>query len=154
MMKLKFFPIILLIVTLQAQAKVQKYSPLDEVDCIATVVYLEARGESPKHQLAVAKAIKRWSEYNGEHVCKTVTTGSYISHLDAAKLKQIRNLKNDDWITSKMIAQLSYSTYDPSHGATHFWNKRIPHDPKKYEQVTVLGTIKFLKLKVIDEHNG
>jgi hypothetical protein len=129
MMKLKFLSIILLTVSLQAHAKTQKYSQLDEVDCIAAVVYLEARGESTKHQLAVAKAVKRWSAYNDEHVCKTVTTGSYISRLDTVKLKQIRKLKNDDWITSKMVAQLSYSTYDPSHGATHFWNRRIPHDP-------------------------
>lgn len=152
---MKLFPLFLFLsLSFNATAKSAKYGPQDEIDCIAATVYLEARGASFRHQLAVAKAVKRWSTYNNEHVCKTVTTGSYISNLDKDKLKQIRKLKNDEWVSSKMVAQLSYGTFDPSNGATHFWKATIKHNSSTYDQTAHIDGIKFLRLKTVDDKNG
>lgn len=68
--------------------------PLADQTCLATTIYLEARGESTMGQFAVAEVALRRQERGqwGHHMCKVVTAPFQFAPATTSKNFELRNL--------------------------------------------------------------
>lgn len=93
-----------------------------EIDCLAKVIYFEARGESEKGKLAVALATL--NRVDSPKFPKTICQVVFQKRQFSWAHKQIRNNK---WQISREIAQKAYDNRDilGNFKATHFHNLRV-----------------------------
>ncbi len=117
-------------------------------DCIARVIYHEARGESVSGMIAVGMTVinrKNDGRFPTD-ICsvvyqRTKRTCQYTWVCDKAIMKKHVNLQQ--WNLSEHIAEriLTTNLADPSKGATHFHNKTVSRFSRHY-----------IKTKSIDNH--
>jgi spore germination cell wall hydrolase CwlJ-like protein len=120
---------------------------LKDVDCLATVIYNEARSEPYMSQLAVAKVVQTRASIKNVSICNVILEHGQFSGMTKNKIKMLSLENSDEFIASKQIALLSFDTrIDPSKGATFFQTKSVKHS-RDYIVVAVHGNHKFLKEK-------
>lgn len=116
--------------------------------CLALNVYYEARGESYVGKEAVAHVVMnrlKAPEYP-DTVCEVVYQPGQFSWI-AMKLKKPQG---PAWEDAQHIAQkvLDGESRDPTLGATHFHNTKLPYTwNKKYTRTKVIGLHAFYKKK-------
>jgi spore germination cell wall hydrolase CwlJ-like protein len=134
------FSLALILTTPQALS-----ASLKDVDCLATVIYNEARSEPYLGQLAVAKVVHTRAVERNLSICKVILEPGQFTGMNKDKIKKVSKFNTDEYIASKQIALLSFdSRIDPSKGATFFQRKDLHHS-KSYIVVAVHGNHKFLK---------
>jgi spore germination cell wall hydrolase CwlJ-like protein len=118
-----------------------------DVECLAAVIYNEARSEPYLGQLAVAKVVHTRANERNISICKVILEPNQFSGMHGDKIKNVSKFNNDELIAAKQVALLSYDTrIDPSRGATFFQHKNMRHS-NSYIVVAVHGNHKFLKEK-------
>jgi spore germination cell wall hydrolase CwlJ-like protein len=121
---------------------------LSEIDCLAGAIYLEARGESLKGQLAVAGVIKNRKVTKIKPICKVLTEPKQFSNFSIKAVRVMKAQNSDSWQDAVQMAKLAMSTKtDPSKGSTFFQLRKIPHQSKKYVVVAHIGNHKFMREK-------
>lgn len=105
---------------LSPRIAVSSYS--SEIDCLAKVIYYEARGESERGKLAVALATL--NRVDSPKFPKTVCQVVYQKNQFSWTKKQSKSSK---WQESREIAQKAYDNRDilGNFKATHFHNLRV-----------------------------
>jgi spore germination cell wall hydrolase CwlJ-like protein len=143
-MSIKTFIVALgLLISLNANSAPVKQK-LDQLDCVASVVYLEGRGTDFAHQLALANVVYKRAKLTNKSWCDVAKEkGLFVSYSPQLALK-LKKTNHVDFQDAKLISLLAQTHRDPSNGATNFWNKSIPHNSAKYDQVAVLSVHKFL----------
>jgi spore germination cell wall hydrolase CwlJ-like protein len=120
---------------------------LKDVDCLATVIYNEARSEPYMSQLAVAKVVQTRASIKNVSICNVILEHGQFSGMSKNKIKMLSKENSEEFIASKQIALLSFDKQiDPSKGATFFQTKSAKHS-SDYIVVAVHGNHKFLKEK-------
>lgn len=133
----------------------------DQVKCLATMVYGEARGESFTGKVAVAYtalnrattktlcqvvlAPKQYSIFNNNPALKIAATSLHIEP------KQKNNIDEDSWEESKRVAHLVAKRLikDPTQGATHYFAPKLMAI-KKYKYPKWIS--QYTLVAVIDQH--
>ena len=93
-----------------------------EIDCLAKVVYYEARGESERGKLAVALATL--NRLDNPRFPKTICEVVYQKNQFSWAKRQSKSSK---WKTYRIVAQQAYDNRDilGDFQATHFHNLRV-----------------------------
>lgn len=101
--------------------------PAKQVNCVATAVWHEARGESLAGKVAVANVIMNRvaSDRYPESACEVVYQPYQFSHIERAEPDYYSQL----WDDSVWVAVYTYLgwTADVSRGATHYYAHNIVH---------------------------
>lgn len=111
--------------------------PRQELYCLATTVYHEARGEPVMGQVAVAHAVLNRVRSNifPSSVCEVVYQPMQFSYIHSAN----PDYNTEEWDNAVEIAVLSYIGFldDPTGGADHFYAHRtVTPDWAPTKQVT------------------
>ena len=95
--------------------------PRKEVNCLATAVWHEARGESVAGQMAVAHVIMNRvrSERYPDTVCEVVYQPYQFSHIQRAKPD--RNSQMWEAVVQEAVFAYADYTLDITYGATHYY---------------------------------
>lgn len=126
---------------------VAAYADRAAIDCLATAIYHEARGESERGQEAVGFVVKNRTKTNGfpKSVCKVVYQIDQFTNIHAAK----PNKQSSAWQRAKDIAirVLTGKTKDPTKGATYFYaQKKVnPQWAKLDTKPIVIGNHTFVR---------
>lgn len=120
-----------------------------ERECMARVIYHEARGETFRGKIAVGMTVinRMNDERFPDDICSVVyqKSGGRCQYTWACdrNLKRVR-VEPKQWADSAHVADLvlSDSVVDPTRGATHFHNKTIKTPYRKY----------YKQASVIDNH--
>lgn len=111
--------------------------------CLATVVYLEARGESYQGQMAVAEVVMNRvkSDKYPDSVCAVAK--------QKGQFKFNKGLEKKLADTTSMKAAVEVIKYKPNitKGATHFHSGPKPGWAKKFKETIKIGKHKFYKQK-------
>lgn len=111
------------------------------VVCLATVVYLEARGEPYKGQLAVAEVVMNRVEKEEypESICAVAKQKGQFKFKKGLKLKD----------TLAMEAAVEVIEHKPNltKGATHFHSGKKPGWAKRMKETIKIGGHRFYKTK-------
>lgn len=83
--------------------------------CLATVIYLEARGESPAGQRAVADVVLTRAAISGQGVCETVAAPGQFAYQSALQPREPKA-----WAAACSVAMRALSDGPDVQGATHF----------------------------------
>lgn len=103
-----------------------------ELDCLADLVYREARGEPALGQLAVAKVAKNRKTKTGETYCHMLKSGQFAPH-------KVKFGADYPEVRSKAV-QVEQHNALSSFPATHFHEKsRRPYWAKKVPKVAMIG---------------
>lgn len=78
-------------------------SPVD-IQCLATAIYSEARGESVRGQAAVAEVVILRVERQGSSVCKVVTAPGQFAGYAAARRSTPKQDEPEAWAIAEAIA--------------------------------------------------
>lgn len=106
-----------------------------DIDCLAKVIYYEARGESERGKLAVALATL--NRVDSPRYPKTICEVVYQKNQFSWTRKQSKSTK---WQESRYLAQKAYDNRDilGNFKATHFHNLRV--NPRwKLKRLTKIG---------------
>lgn len=136
-----------------------------QIDCLATMIYGEARGESRRGQVAVAhtamnRAVKRslcdvvlapkqYSVFNNNPGLRAAAMSSLLEP------DQKNSVDQASWANAKLVAHDVYfgKTKDPTNGATFYVADKVmkskryryPKWTKQYEVVAVIENHRFFK---------
>lgn len=95
--------------------------PRQEIDCIATAIWHEARGEAVEGQMAVAHVVMNRvrSDKYPDTACEVVYQPYQFSHIRSAKPDR----QSKAWSYAVQDAAFAYAGYtdDPTGGATHYY---------------------------------
>lgn len=160
-----------LVRTVEQRATKQTVEPVvsvdpQEVKCLATMVYGEARGESVQGKIAVAwSAVNRQLKKANKTVCQVVlaplqysifnnnpTLRAAATSLDIEP-RQKNAIDTETWVESQRVAEQVLAGYapDPTGGATHYIADRVmrqkgyvyPKWSRQYRQVAVIENHRF-----------
>lgn len=91
--------------------------------CLATVLYLEARGEGPDGMRWVADVVLTRAEQSGQSVCEVAAApGQFAYQAD------LRPREPEAWRVAVRIAQEALHQGAPPNGPTHFHEATIRPD--------------------------
>ncbi len=138
--------LILIGLMIQFSSAFAKTPGLTETECLAGAIYLEARGETDQGKLAVAKVVLNRQVTRIKPVCDILTEKGQFSTFTLSRVRAIKKASDEDWHKALLIANKSLQLKtDPSKGSTYFQVKSVPHDPKRYTVVAVIGNHKFMR---------
>lgn len=124
--------------------------------CLATTVYLEARGQSELGQRAVAEVAlrRRDSGYWGQDVCKVVKAPKQFAPTLVPPSTRLRNLEAwEKAVAVAFAAQKEWERPQPERrevvpGASHFAAMRLANPTwASYPQVAVIDDHTFFRVK-------
>lgn len=108
--------------------------------CLATVIYLEARGESFEGQIAVAQVVINRSEHEDfpNEVCEVVRQPRQFAYenVSYSELQQAGSFRA---ATEALLSD------DMTMGATYFHSGREPYWTDEFDLTLVVGGHKFYK---------
>lgn len=117
---------------------------IDQLDCVATAIYLEARGKQFAHQVGIAKVVYKRAKLQSKSYCEVVSEHGLFSAYSDKKAKQLKKANSVDFQDARLIAIMAINHRDPTNGATNFQHISIKHSSKKYDQTAILDEHKFL----------
>lgn len=126
----------------------------NEIKCIATAVYSEARGEPIEGQIAVAHVIlnRQKSGHYPDTACGVVYQASQFTDVHLVKIDD----KSKQWQQAVEVSVLSYIGFldDPTKGSKWFYNpkKCSPKWAKRKTLMVQIGNHNFMS-KSIDNLN-
>jgi N-acetylmuramoyl-L-alanine amidase len=122
-----------------------------ESECLAKMIYAEARGEPEEGKVGVAyTVVHRLKNGFGKTVCGIVTSGAYyVARYIPVKVKKVYFKLAKDVVLQAIK--------DPVGGATHFLRKDLKRKPKWYKtnRVTAVhGMHEFLRVPKVEKQNA
>jgi spore germination cell wall hydrolase CwlJ-like protein len=130
------------------EVKTVKAVPSNAIACLATNIYMEARGEPIQGQIAVAQVTFNRAKYDQDKVCQVVMAKSQFSWtLDGkVSIEDETSFKKAVWVAKNV---LDNNFYDHSNGADHYhadYAKSVSWADQD-RIVTKIGKHIFYKLK-------
>jgi len=146
------------------EKELEQLEKVHVVQCLATMVYGEARGESKLGQIAVAYTAKNRALGVNHNICTEILRPYQYSVFNAnPKLRAIAQdptkhprfevgTDAQSWAMAKHIAELVYlgKVKDPTHGATHYYNPELM-DTLQYP--TPEWVNQYVVLVIIERHH-
>lgn len=125
---------------IEAPAKPSK----KDLDCLATVVYHESRGEVFRGQLAVASVVMNRAKDSDVNICKVVYEPHQFTDVKDAR----PNRRSPEWKTAQLVASLAYTgqATDPTNGARFFYAPKKVRMPTwaKNKPIVPIGNHNFV----------
>ena len=124
-------------------------SKAKEIYCLATVIYMESRGEHLRGQMAVANTVLNRSKKRRKPICYIMTERKQFSWYGKARMPT-----RDMLAASLPVAYDTFTSYnseghvDGTFGATHFSGKHVNNYwTRKLKHTLTLGGLKFFREK-------
>lgn len=136
--------------TLAAMVSGVKALPFDldqQMNCLATTIYFESKGEPLEGQLAVAQVVLNRVENGrfGKDVCSVVTAPKQFSFVVRGELPPPSDKKA--WETARAVAMIAAtdSWTDVVSNATHFHATRVSPNWRGLKRVALIGNHVFYR---------
>ena len=123
---------------------------LSNVECLASAMWHEARGESLTGQIAVAHVILNRAKYEQKSICAIIKAHKQFSFVHRGVVPHAPK----EWLVRAVSSIKAYSLKDESRGARFFIHQRAkPLWSRRKRLVAHIGKHKFYRDKC-DEKNG
>ena len=115
---------------------------MSNVECLASAMWHESRGESLTGQIAVAHVILNRAKYEHKSICAIIKAHKQFSFVRMGVVPH----SPKEWLVRAVSAIKAYSLKDESHGATFFIHQRVkPLWSRRKRLVAHIGKHKFYK---------
>jgi len=127
----------------------------EQIDCLATNIYYEARGESERGRLAVGLVTinRAKSNHYPDDLCAVVRQRNQFSWYKPGKIRQLSQSGNKLFHEVREIASMLYDEYyvankfpDFVGGATHFHHVKVNPRWKGKQQTARIGAHLFFRV--------